>query len=124
MLITDKRVEINSEVPHLYQLDPRSAHVIDDLRRGWQGPMFDDAAYAALCAHLCLSCFPTVYGAPHDDGFKRMAHFLYCIATGQTADRWQEQLAGLARDLAAIRSRASRADCRLDGLGFGRGRVN
>ena len=55
ILITDERVEIDSEVPHLHQLDPSSAHVINDLRRGWQGPMFDDAAYAVLCTHLCLS---------------------------------------------------------------------
>ena len=51
ILIADKRIEIDSEVPHLHQLDPSSAHVIDDLRRGWQGPMFDDAAYAVLCTH-------------------------------------------------------------------------
>ena len=49
--VAGEGVEVGPEVPHLHQLDPRPPHVIQDLVRPRQGPVLDDAAYAAMRAH-------------------------------------------------------------------------
>ena len=67
-LVPGQRVKVGPEVPHLHQLDPPPAHMIQHLGRPRQGPVLDDAAHSARLGHFHVFVMITPSTAGHQAG--------------------------------------------------------